>query len=63
MAKERLNAVIVRDLDTGKRRTICRECVGISSRDLLDGDNPIPKKPAVAAYVCADCGRVLEWIS
>ena len=43
-------------------RTICRYCVG-GNRDLLDGQNPSPKKPAVAAYVCADCGRVLEWIS
>ena len=61
MAKQRLNAVIVQDLDTGKRRTICRYCVG-GNRDLIEGQNPSPKKPAVAAYVCADCGRVLEWV-
>ena len=61
MAKARLNAVIVRDLDTGKRRIICRYCVG-GNRDLLDGDNPRPNEPAKAAYVCADCGSVLEWM-
>ena len=37
MAKETLNAVIIQNLDTGKLRTICRLCVGLSSRDLWDG--------------------------
>jgi hypothetical protein len=61
MAKERLNAVIVRDLDTGKRRTICRCCVG-GNRDLLEGENPYKQEPAKSIYRCADCGNELEWM-
>ena len=61
MAKQRLNAVIVQDMHTGKKRIICRLCVG-GNADVYQGENPSPNQPRQAALVCADCGKVLERI-
>ena len=55
---ERLDAVAVKDVYTGKVELRHRECVGAG--ELIEGDFPSPNKPH-GRLVCAACGKPLKF--